>query len=373
MSRFDTARLAAIDARMQAWVASGKYERLEYMIGDQSGPVHSGATGATSVYRIYSMTKPLVSLIALQLVEEGKLQLYHPVAMYLEEYKMLLKRTPAGPRPTAGRLTVKHLITHTSGLSYGFMTDGGSARLNMAKVHGDPNRTLREEAAIIAKIPLEFEPGEQWLYSVSTDVLAAVIEVVEQKPMQEIMAERITGPLGMEDTAYTSDADRIAPIKGGVEGLLDANTVADTYPHDNPNFARGGHGLFSTLADYGKVALSLLNTSRGGDGAHIVSRSTLKWATRNHVADQMPIYLESDPRSINPPVTGNGFGLGFAVASGEGAVPSAPGAFGWSGAADTWFSVDPETNLFMVSMAQNFDWPGASYTLASMTHGALRG
>jgi len=155
--------------------------------------------------------------------------------------------------------------------------------------------------------------------------------------------------------------------------LLDANTVADTYPHDNPNFARGGHGLFSTLADYGKVALSLLNTARGGDGPHIVSRSTLAWATRNHVADQMPIYLESDPRSINPPVTGNGFGLGFAVVSGDGAVPSAPGAFGWSGAADTWFSVDPATNLFMVSMAQNFDWPGASYTLASMTHGALRG
>ena len=176
MGRFDSTRLAAIDARMQAWVASGKYERLEYMIGDQTGVSHQGATGETSVYRIYSMTKPLVSLIALQLVEEGKLQLYHPVAMYLDEYKMLLKRTPAGPRPTAGRLTVKHLITHTSGLSYGFMTDGGSARLNMANVHGDPNRTLREEAAIIAKIPLEFEPGEQWLYSVSTDVLAAVIE-----------------------------------------------------------------------------------------------------------------------------------------------------------------------------------------------------
>ena len=373
MSRFDSARLAAIDARMEAWVASGKYERLEWMIGDQSGIAHQGATGATSVYRIYSMTKPLVSLIAMQLVEEGKLQLYHPVAMYLEEYKMLLKRTPAGPRPTAGRLTVKHLITHTSGLSYGFMTDGGSARLNAAGVHGDPNRTLREEAAIIARIPLEFEPGEQWLYSVSTDVLAAVIEVIEQKPMQEIMAERITGPLGMEDTGYTADAGRIAPIQGGVEGLLDASTVADTYPHDNPDFARGGHGLFSTLADYGKIALSLLNTARGGDGPHIVSPSTLAWATRNHVADQMPIYLESDPRSINPPVTGNGFGLGFAVVSGDGAVPSAPGAFGWSGAADTWFSVDPKTNLFMVSMAQNFDWPGASYTLASMTHGALRG
>ena len=90
MSRFDPARLAAIDARMEAWVASGKYERLEWMIGDTSGVAHQGATGATSVYRIYSMTKPLVSLIALQLVEEGKLQLYHPVAMYLEEYKLSL-------------------------------------------------------------------------------------------------------------------------------------------------------------------------------------------------------------------------------------------------------------------------------------------
>ncbi|MEM7269830.1 MAG: serine hydrolase domain-containing protein [Pseudomonadota bacterium] len=373
MSRFNAARLAAIDARMGEWVASGKYERLEWMIGDQSGVAHSGATAETSVYRIYSMTKPLVSLAALQLVEEGKLQLYHPVSLYLPEYKELLKRTEAGPRKVAGRMTVHHLITHTSGLTYGFMTDGGSARLNGLGVHGDPNRSLRDEAKVIAQIPLEFEPGEKWLYSVSTDVLAAVLEVIEEKTIQEIIAERITGPLGMGDTAYTADAARVPPIKGGVEGLLDAATVADTYPTDNPNFGRGGHGLFSTLADYGKVAHSLLNTARGGDGEHIISPSMLRWATTNHVACAMPIYLESDPRSINPPVTGNGFGLGFAVSLPGGTVPNAPGAFGWSGAAETWFTVDPDTNLFCVIMAQNFDWPGASYTLASMAHGALRG
>lgn len=376
MTGFSPKKLARMDARMAEWVASEKYERLEWAVGTVDGIAHQGRTAdAASLFRIYSMTKPIVSVCALQLIEEGRLQLFHHVGRYLPEFSKMMVFTPEGPRPASRPMTVHHLMTHMAGLSYGFMADATGAMLNAAKVHGSAKTPLRKDVEKIAAIPLQFEPGGRWLYSVATDVLGAVLEEVEGKPLGQIIAERVTGPLEMANTSFCPGADaapRIAPIAGTNEGsLLNANHVAETYPHDDPDFARGGHGLFSTLKDYAKFACALLNDARGGAEGRLLSAATLAHATANHAAPVMPIHIELPWPSQNPGMQGLGFGLGFSVAEPGGPMTARPGAFGWSGAAETWFSVDPASGLFMLSMAQNFDWPGAAFDLQNMAYGGL--
>lgn len=378
MTRFDNARLARIDARLESHVTTGEYERLEWAVGDASGVVHRGATGAgASLYRVYSMTKPIVSVIALQLIEEGRLQLFHPVARYLPAFEAPLVFTSTGPRRAGRPMLVHHLMTHTAGLSYGFMGDATGAMMNAARVHADASIPLGEEAKRIAAVPLQFEPGSRFLYSVATDVLGALIEEIEGAPLGEIVAKRVTEPLGMTETSFCPGAAaeaRIAPLKGGMEGgLISPKEIAKAYPHDRPDFARGGHGLFSTLGDYARFARALLLDARGGGAPHLLSQAALAHATRNHCAELMPIEIELPPKSVNPGLWGQGFGLGFAVSQPGGPLVSRPGAFGWSGAAETWFTVDPASNLFAVLMAQNFDWPGASYDLQNMAYAALMG
>ncbi|MEM7523302.1 MAG: serine hydrolase domain-containing protein [Pseudomonadota bacterium] len=376
MSGFAPDRLARIDARMAEWVGGGAYERLEWCVGDASGVVHSGRTGDPSIYRIYSMTKPIVSVIALQLVEEGRLQLFHPVSRYLPEFAAPFVFTPEGPRPAGRRMLVHHLLTHMSGLSYAFMADATGQMMLKNNVHGDATVSLRDDVKAIAAIPLQFEPGTRWLYSVATDVLAALIEVIEEKPLGEIIRDRVTGPLAMTDTSFAPGADalsRIPPIKGGMEGgLLSPDQLTESYPHADPAFARGGHGLFSTLADYAVFAATLLRDARGEGGPTLLSPATLAHATANHAAPVMPLHIELPPQSQNPGMTGQGFGLGFAVSQAGGPLTTRPGSFGWSGAAETWFNIDPASNMFMVQMAQNFDWPGASFDLQNMAYAALK-
>ncbi|MEM7546962.1 MAG: serine hydrolase domain-containing protein [Pseudomonadota bacterium] len=375
MSRFAPDRLARIDARMADWVAEGAYERLEWCLGDSTGIVYQGATADPSLYRIYSMTKPVVSVIAMQLVEEGRLQLFHPVAKYLPEFEKIHVFTPEGPRRASRRMLVHHLMTHMSGLSYAFMGDATGQMMLKAGIHDDASIPLREDVAKIATIPLQFEPGKRWLYSVATDVLAAVVEEIEQRPLGEIIASRVTGPLGMTDTSFCPGkdaADRIAPIQGGMEGgLLSPDQLTRSYPHDDPDFARGGHGLFSTLRDYAVFAQTLLRDARGDGVPRLLSAATLGHATANHAARVMPLHIELPPQSINPGMTGQGFGLGFAISQAGGPLTTCPGSFGWSGAAETWFNVDPQSDMFMVQMAQNFDWPGASFDLQNMAYAAL--
>lgn len=374
-ARLSPARLANLDARLGQRVASGDYERLEWALGDSSGVLHQGATGPASLYRIYSMTKPVVSVAALQLIEEGRLQLFHPVARYLPEFAEPMVLSVDGPRPAARPMLVHHLMTHMSGLSYGFMVDESGRKMNAEKIHEDASVPLREDVRNIAAIPLQFDPGARWLYSVATDVLAALIEEIEGAPLGEVLRARVTGPLGMEETSFhpgAGAAARIPPILGGAKGgLVSSAALARAYPHDDPGFARGGHGLFATLQDYAKFARALLRDARGEGKPLLLSAATLGHATANHAAAVMPLHIELPPGSVNPGMAGQGFGLGFAVSQPGGPLTSRPGAFGWSGAAETWFTVDPKSDLFVVQMAQNFDWPGACFDLQNMAYGAL--
>ncbi|MEO0360123.1 MAG: serine hydrolase domain-containing protein, partial [Pseudomonadota bacterium] len=163
MSRFDAARLDRIEARMAEWVAADAYERVEWCVGDAGGIARSGATGDPgSIFRIYSMTKPIVSVVAMQLVEEGRLQLFHPVSRYLPEFERPAVFTREGPRPASRRMTVHHLLTHMAGLSYGFLGDATGMMMNDAGVHEDAAVSLREDVKRIASIPLQFEPGADW-------------------------------------------------------------------------------------------------------------------------------------------------------------------------------------------------------------------
>lgn len=371
MSRFSAARFDLIDTQMQARVDAGDYERLEWAVGDLSGIAHKGRTAEASLYRIYSMTKPLVSVVALQLVEEGRLHLFHHVSKYLPEFAAPMVFTPDGPRRASKPMLLHHLLSHMSGLSYGFMADASAQMMNAAKVHGSGAVSLREDVAKIAKIPLQSEPGTRWRYSVSTDVLGALIEEIEQAPLGEILRRRITEPLGMEETGFCPGTDaRIAPIMAGGK-FVDEKDLAKRYPADDPDFARGGHGLFSSLEDYARFTHALLQDATGAEAPKLLSPSTIAHATVNHAV--LPLHLELPAAAQNPGMAGQGFGLGFAVSQPGGMLISRPGAFGWSGAAETWFTVDPKANLFAVLMAGNHDWPGASFDLQNMAHGALTG
>lgn len=373
MTRLDGDRLARLDAHLAGRVEDGTYERLEWLIGGPDGALHEGGTTAGSTFRIYSMTKPVVSVAVLQLVEEARLQLFHPVHLYLPEFRHMKVLGPDGPRPAARPITIRDLLTHMSGLSYGFLPDHGGAALQAARVHADGAVPLREDVAKIAKTPLMFDPGAGWGYSVATDVLGAVLEVVEARPLGAILSERVFQPLGMESTGFTAAAPP-PEIRGGDPkgGLISAQDIERAYPSNNPDFARGGHGLFSTIEDYAAFAGSLLRTATGGDGPHLLSPAALAAATANHVGAVMPLHLPSPVERIAPGLEGQGFGLGFAVTQPAGPTLASPGAFGWSGAAETWFTVDPAKGVTMVFMAQHFDWPGAVYEFQNLAYAALR-
>ena len=267
-------------------------------------------------------------------------------------------------------MQVRDLMTHTSGLTYDFQEDFPvSAQYRDARLMNDPTRSLGEMIAELARIPLAFQPGAMWHYSVGTDVAAHLIEVISGKPLGQFLQERLFEPLGMLDTAFgvpPAERHRLSAMYGfpdvnapgmtvrALYGEHDDNVgrreVQDTYPVDAPDvFQRGGIGLFATAADYLRFAMMLLH-GRSADGTRIIGRKTLELTGTNHLpADQLPFMLAGTP---NAP--GYGFGLGSRVAMDVGAtaVSGSVGEFGWAGAAKTFFWVDPVEDLVGLFMSQ---------------------
>ena len=387
-SRLSPARLARLDARMGEWIADGKYAGMEWMIGDMSGALHHGQAGARAVgetamperpfYRIYSMTKPLVTLAAMQLVEECRLRLQDPIGDLLPEYRHMQVFRPDGlTEPATTPITAQHLMSHTAGLSYGFLADRSAALYTATEAKADPAQPLREHVKMFADIPLAFQPGTDWRYSVATDVLGALLEVIEGRSLRDILQDRVIGPLGMTETAFgipQGAEDRLMAIYGGTKpgAPLKELDLSRGYPHASTDWARGGHGLFSTADDYGKLCVSLLGLARG-EAQGPVGRKTLEMMTANLVPDgALPLSIDRPVPSSGPGLGGYGFGLGFRTALPHAGGPrwrrvlASPGEFGWSGAAETWFTVDPAEGIWAVFMSQNLDWPGASADFQTM-------
>ncbi len=298
-----------------------------------------------AIFRIYSMTKPIVSLAALMLAEEGRLMLGEPVATYLPAFGRQVVAQDSGARVPAGRpSTVHDLLRHTAGLTYEFLGDSDVQRQYKQAALDDDSRSLGAFADAMAQLPLAHQPGSCWHYSRATDVLGAVVQTVAGQPLGEFLQRRILGPLGMHDTAFHVPASQHHRIAEPFVAAGDA-PVRLIEPRQVPLFESGGGGLMSTAADYARFAQCMLNEGSQG-GQRLVSRSTVQWMTCDHLGT-IPSIGE-----LLPP--GHGFGLGVAVRTHAGLAPTpgSPGMYYWSGIAGTSFFVDPRERLFAILLTQ---------------------
>jgi CubicO group peptidase (beta-lactamase class C family) len=319
-----------------------------------------------SIFRIYSMTKPITSVAAMILVEEGKIKLSDPVSMYLPELGKLQVATNVQTaksvadlqtKPATNPIRVVDLLTHTSGLTYGFFKPfpGGSAVEQAYLDAGaeDLDITNAELVTRLSKLPLKYEPGTTWWYSRSTDVLGRLIEVVSGMTLGEFFQKRITGQLGMTDTAF-----QVAP--GNVSRFaepFDADRKDRILPYTDPTkpvkFEAGGQGLTSTAMDYARFLNMMLN--RGAlDGTRVLGSKTVELMTMDHIGQAI------DHGVFFLPGQSHGFGLGFAVRTPGPRAPAALnpmdgsiGEYYWAGYAGTYFWVDPKEELVGVYMMQS--------------------
>jgi CubicO group peptidase (beta-lactamase class C family) len=356
-----SAALARLARVMQERVASGHIPGAVVLIARHGKVAFHQAFGVRdpggaapmapdSIFRIYSMTKPIVSVAAMMLWEEGRFLLNDPISKYLPEFSEMWVAVISGGtlgRTDADRpITVQDLLRHTSGLTYEFRGDTplhkAYAEARVARLR----QTNAEHAALLAKLPLLYQPGTQWEYSRSTDVLGRLVEVWSGQTLGAFLAERILRPLGMADTGFSvpeADHGRIAePFP------KDPETGADVVGLDvrrTAVFESGGGGLVGTAMDYAAFMQMLLNGGSLG-GTRLLGRKTVALMSSDHLGD-IPA-----PRETVPP--GYGFGLGFAVrlAAGQAPFPGSVGDFYWSGAAGTSFWIDPAERLTAVLMLQ---------------------
>jgi CubicO group peptidase (beta-lactamase class C family) len=307
-----------------------------------------------SIFRIASMTKPMTSVAAMMLGEEGRLDIGAPVAEYIPEFKEL---TVGAERAKATRtMTVQDLLRHTSGLTYAMFGDSPVQMLWRDADLQAENQTNEELAGKLANLPLMTEPGTTWEYSMSTDVLGRVVEVVTGKSLADVFAEKISGPLGMVDTAFSATGDKAARVaEPQIDKATGKKPPMRNVTRDN-RWHSGGGGLASTASDYLRFCQMLLN---GGelDGVRIVSPKTVAHMASDHLPPGVQYGETARARfgALAPvPEMGYGFGLGFAVrkAQGMSPVPGSVGEFFWGGATGTYFWIDPQEQMIVVLMLQ---------------------
>ena len=327
-----------------------------------------------SLYRIWSMTKPIVAVAALQLIEGNKISLDDSITEYLPEFNNLkVMKKEDGNIEDIEKITkyptIKDLFLHTAGFSYNFLADPVGKEYDHLKLFNSDTTTLAEEIKILAKAPLLFQPNTSWRYSVSMDVLARIIEVVCGDSLQNILQQKIFNPLDMKDTGFTvseENQNRVMtsyefdPLKMKLTELIsDPQKIGNYgYPLDVKSYARGGHGLFSSLNDY-VIFAEMLRTGKSEKGEQILNDQTLKLMSTNFLEPKFfPIEIATigivkDENYING-LESYGWGLGCRTLldpSKQNNLGSI-GEFGWAGAASTYFLVDNKKNLSATIMTQ---------------------
>jgi CubicO group peptidase (beta-lactamase class C family) len=299
-----------------------------------------------SIFRIYSMTKPVVSVAVMMLVERGQLLLSDPVSRWLPEYANQKVATATGLEPVRQEATVQDLLRHTAGLTYEFLGDSPVQRQYGAVKIASRERTNAEFSQTLAALPLQFQPGTVWAYSRATDVLGRLIEVVSGQGLGAFLQAEILGPLGMVDTGFAVPLDqqhRIAePFAHDPDGGVPMKVLE---PRQVPAMEGGGGGLMSTAMDYAHFLQCLRN--RGElNGLRLLGPHTVDYMTADHLGD-----IPADGTLLPP---GHGFGLGFAVRTqlGLSPVPGSVGLYYWGGIAGTTFFVDPALDMYAMLMIQ---------------------
>ena len=370
----DSKRLDRISSAMESFVKDNQLPGILTLVQRHGAVVQFGKYGLMDIeaskpmqedalFRIYSMTKPIVCVALMMLFEEGGFSLKDPVSKLIPAFKKTKVYSEAGvlgPKlvDQDPEMTLYHLLTHTSGLSYGWFFDSPVEDLyrRIAPSVFQRNQPLAETIERIAELPLLFQPGSQWRYSVANDVLGYAIQGIADMPLADFLQERIFKPLGMIDTGFSVPAEkrsRLAQIytsaalynpiaiKPELVGMIGDVTTPTICP-------AGGAGLVSTLADYLAFCNCLLNQGKY-DGGILIGRKTLAWMTANHLPQSwMPIKSGLDYMD-------HGYGLGFRVTTslGEKRELSSVGEYGWGGAAQTYFWIDPAEDFIGLMMTQH--------------------
>jgi CubicO group peptidase (beta-lactamase class C family) len=373
----DPARLARLDAYLDGFVANGRHKGSLLAITRGGRIAHVSYRGQRdaeaglpvepdTVWRIYSMTKPITSVAAMMLYEEGALSLFDPVAKFIPSFEDLrVYRHGMAAAPVTVRaaepMLVWHLLTHTSGLTYGFQQANAVDEAYRAAgffLDPPPEHDLASACDVWAGLPLLFEPGAEWNYSVSTDVVGRIVEIVSGQSLADFFAQRIFAPLGMMDTGFSvSEADR--PRLTALYAHDPETATAVLYPGVDvisaqpPKLLAGGHGLASTAADYHRFTQMLLR--RGElDGARLLAPRTVDLMTANHLPGNATLTEFGRPLLDLVVNEGYGFGLGVSPLVDPIAAKtlSVAGEYRWEGAAGTAFWVDPAADMTVLFFTQ---------------------
>ena len=364
------------DHLKRRYIDAGRYPGTQLIVYRRGQIVHSAAQGFAdlehkapvrddTIFRIYSMTKPITSVAFMMLFEEGRVALEEPVHKYIPQWKDLgVFQGGAAPsfrtKPPARPMLIVDLLRHTSGLTYAFQerTNVDAAYREQKIGEIEKHGTMQSMIDGLANIPLEFSPGDAWNYSVSTDVVGYLVEKISGKPFEQFLKERIFNSLGMNDTDFfvcPEKAGRLAACyaadgKGGMTLYDDPTTSSFLSP---PSLISGGGGLCSTAADYLTFCRALLNGGELG-GVRLIGPKTLRLMTANHLPGGRDLTEMSKSLFSEATYAGVGFGLGFSVTldPAQTLIPGSAGEYAWGGAATTSFWIDPTEELIAIFMTQ---------------------
>jgi CubicO group peptidase (beta-lactamase class C family) len=306
---------------------------------------------ADAIFRLYSMTKPIVSVAAMTLVEEGRLLISDPLAKYIPAFAKTMVGVENGDKldlvPALRPITIQDLMRHTSGLAYGFTGSSRVQKLLFAADLFSQEKTIAEQMEVLATLPLMHQPGAAWEYGHSTDVLGRVVEIVAEQSLGEFLRERIFAPLGMADTAfYVPESKRERVAQPFSFDKLAAEKIDPIEARHPPPFEMGGTGLVSTIGDYARFS-AMLHAGGAYNGGRILGSRTIAYMASDHLAPG----VVREHALLAP---GHGFGLGFAVRleSGMAARLGGVGEYSWGGYAGALFLVSPRDALFAIFMVQ---------------------
>ncbi|MEG9861702.1 MAG: serine hydrolase domain-containing protein [Parvularculales bacterium] len=371
-------RLDRIPQFFSNYINKGKLAGLSILIARDEQVAHLSCQGVKdttttdpikpdTIFRIYSMTKPITSLALMMLFEEGRFLLEHPVSRYIPSFancRVWKSGTNMihATEPALREITILDLMTHTSGLTYDFMNWHPVDRLYRRNgiTSANPDMTSGEMAERVTEIPLMFQPGTHWNYSIATDMCGRLVEVLSGQTLDEFFSTRIFNPLNMNDTGFMVPEDKLSRFASNYERdpknkklrTVDPGSTESPYAHPR-KFLSGGGGLVSTITDYYRFCQMMLN---GGtlDDTRLISRKTVELMTANHLPNGATLQDIGIGSFTENRFEGTGFGLGFSVVMdpSDARMPGSPGMYSWGGAASTYFWIDPEEELIAILMTQ---------------------
>ena len=367
--------------KLKKFIENEKYQGIEWIIQNNDN-VYFDRVGyldlesktllpENTIYRIWSMTKPIISIVILQMIEENKINFNDPINLYLPIFSnlMVLENNYSSIKDVKkvdNLPTIKNLLLHTAGFSYNFLGDLIGNEYHNLKIFYSENTTLEEEINTLATVPLLYEPDSRWVYSVSLDILARIIEIVSQNTLEIELKKRIFDPLKMENTAFSIKKEDTPKLMKPYHYDETTNKLIPPnvnpryisnygYPLHNKKFSRGGIGLYSTTNDYMKF-VNMLKKGRSDDNISIISKDTLNQAIQNQISlSFLPFEIKNfDVEYLTENLFDPyGWGYGFRTLIKETKFKN-KGEFGWSGAASTYFMVDQKNSITAVLMTQVF-------------------